>query len=296
MINTIRLESIEEVMKIVTEQDYVSYMDRYRSQYYYLGLPNSEFRLQTSLRRNCKQLSRELEPSLLRSFTKYAVIDAPTIAGSVWRQLIIGRHHGLPSRLLDCSRSPLISLHFATSGESLDTLGTHDAVVWRLDVRELHSLLPESYQVPLKREKASIYTVDMLQEVVGSLEQYDEDMGTGSMVVIEPPSLDQRIINQYGNFLIVPSGIEDVEAFLNEKTEHTVRYIIPAELCWRVRDILDQMNISERIVFPGLDGLSAWLARHYYVKSEPDGTPEALRPSGSSDEEISGDIKEDSAT
>ena len=60
--------------------------------------------------------------------------------------------------------------------------------------------------------------------------------------------------------------MEDVETFLSEYTKSSVRFIIRKELRWQVRDLLDQLNISERIVYPGLDGLSEWLARHYYVK------------------------------
>ena len=266
MVTTIQLDTLPKVMKLMEEQNYDSGIDRFRSPYYYIGLPDSSFTLKTSLERNCKHLAKTLEPSLLRSFTKYAVIDDPMIADSVWRQMIVGRHHGLPTRLLDCTHSPLIALHFATSGESSEALGTHDAVIWRLNIKEIHALLPANYKIPLLREKADIYTVDMLKEVVNDLDQYDRDMGKSAMVLVEPPSVDQRIISQFGNFLVVPLHMPSIEGFLEEYAADTVRYIISKDLCWRIRDMLDQLNVSERTVYPGLDGLSLWLARHYFVK------------------------------
>ena len=86
------------------------------------------------------------------------------------------------------------------------------------------------------------------------------------MIIIEPPSINQRIVNQYSFFSLVPMEMTDIEKFLDERTEKTIKYVIRADLRWRVRDMLDQTNISERIVYPGLDGLSKWIARHYYVK------------------------------
>lgn len=39
---------------------------------------------------------------------------------------------------------------------------------------------------------------------------------------------------------------------------------IPGYLEWEVRDGLDQSNITERVLFPGLDGMCSGLSRRYF--------------------------------
>ena len=106
----------------------------------------------------------------------------------------------------------------------------------------------------------------MLGELTENLEKYDSEMADKAMTLLEPPSIDQRIINQYSYFSVVPSQMKDIERFLEEHTTKTKKYVIDKNIKWRVRDMLDQMNINERIAYPGLDGLTLWLKRHYYVK------------------------------
>lgn len=266
MVKVETITDIDKIWELMTEQKYDAGIQRYRSSYLYRGLPNQSYCLMTSLQRNCKNKQRDIEGSILRNFTKYAAIEDPQLTESIWRQLIIGQHHGLPTRLLDWTYSLPVGLHFATSGEDLSYMDQHDGALWKIDIEEINSLLPSDYKAVLALEKAYLFTVDMLMNLANDLEKYDNDMGGSSMVLLEPPSIDQRIINQYSYFSIIPKKVQDIEVFLNDNTSNTVKYIIDKNIRWQIRDILDQMNINERVVYPGLDGLSAWLKRHYYVK------------------------------
>ena len=268
MIKTVRISETEELMTLIADQKYREDIGRYRSMFVYRGIPDADYPMTTSLYRNCKHLQKVLEPAILNNFKKYAVIEDPSVEQSVWMQMILGQHYGLPTRLLDWSHSALVALHFAATETDMDKMEEHDCAVWRIDMTELHSLLPEMYKKALNESTTSIFSVKTLSSVTESLEQYDLDMRSNSMVVVEPPSIEQRIVNQYSFLSIVPMGISDVEKFLDEKTSNTVKYVIDGKLRWRLRDMLDQLNISERIVYPGLEGLSSWIARHYFVKDK----------------------------
>ena len=267
MIQEIRIETVEDLMPLLAEQEYRPEIGRNRNGYLYRGMPDTSYKMVTSLSRCCKQLQKTLEPAILNNFAKYALCVDPTVTQSVWNRMITGQHNGLPTRLLDWSHSALVALHFATTEDNLDDMPAHDCMVWRIDMNEQISHLPEKYRLAVGKEQTTLFSVEMLSKVTGdSLEQYDEDMGDHSMVIIEPPSTNSRIITQYSFFSVVPMGMPDIEKYLDERTEHTVKYMIDKKLRWRVRDMLDQLNISERLFFPGLDGLSKWIARHYYVK------------------------------
>lgn len=268
MVTKIEIASIDALCAVIMEQDYRDDLKRHRSKYLYRGLPNSSYKLVTSLSRICKSEQSKTEEALLNNFYKYAAQETNAMAQSEWSRMVIGQHHGLPTRLMDWSYSPLVGLHFATSGIDLDSLGKNDTALWKIDIEELNQLLPPKYKRVLHQNRAHLFTVGMLENLKIDLATYDKDMKGSSLLLLEPLSMDQRIINQYSFFLAIPSGISDVEEFLDKKTNNSVKYTIHANLCWQIRDLLDQLNISERMVYPGLDGIAQWLKRRYYHRGK----------------------------
>lgn len=266
MYNTVIIDTLAKAMDLIMDNTYDNSINRFRSPYVYRGLSNSNHNLATSLQRNCKD-KLELEKSILRNFAKYASMEVPEHTTSIWRQMILGQHHGLPTRLMDWTCSPLVGLHFALDN-TLDVLDIFDSIVWKVNLYEMNSMLPDKYQQKLEEHSACLMTIDMLEDIGCDLKKYDDDMGETSILFIEPPSIDSRIINQYSYFSVIPSGIGDIEKFLNTNANDITKYIIRKDIKWLLRDKLDQLNINERILFPGLDGLATWLKRHYFVRAD----------------------------
>lgn len=267
MYKVIELNTMDEVLKLAADQPFDSTNKRNRGYYLYRGLPNDAFELKTSLQRNCGDLSKSLEPKILANFSKYTAMEADVETDTVWKRMLLGQHHGLPTRLLDWTHSPFIAMHFATSSD-MNTLNQNNCVIWRIDIKELHDKLPQRFKDVIAEEGTIVFSVEMLNKAAGSIEEYDRQMGDKAMVIMEPPSMDPRIVNQYAFFSVVPGDVTSIEEFLDKYTEKTVKYIINKDLKWRIRDFLDEANISERTVYPGLDGICKWLARHYYVKKD----------------------------
>ena len=70
-------------------------------------------------------------------------------------------------------------------------------------------------------------------------------------------------MNQFALFSVMNNPTSVLDEWLIQHPDTYRRIIIPKELKLEVRDKLDQANITERVLFPGLDGLAKWLKRHY---------------------------------
>lgn len=253
-----QVASWAELTEILYADSWQEAIGRFRSDFAFRGveLPGPE--LVTGLMRLGGDFAA-MEGHLLRNFRKYAYRDAVP-SDSPWNWPALGQHHGLPTRLLDWTFSPFVALHFAT--EHLDRFGD-DSVVWCVDFMKTRRFLPAALRDILEEEGANVFTAEMLSRVADGLPAFDRLAAEPFVAFLEPPSLDDRIVNQFAIFSLMSSPSADLDAWLNEHPGLSRRIVIPAWLKGEVRDKLDQANITERVLFPGLDGLSLWLKRYY---------------------------------
>jgi hypothetical protein len=233
---------------------------RHRSRHAFRGMSDESHKLVTGLMRLGGPY-RNLEKHLLRNFTKYAhksVVERD----SLWHWLSVAQHHGLPTRLLDWTYSPAVAMHFATCDLSRYDV---DGAIWKVDYAKSHAVLPKKVRRALEREGAHIFTVEMLSETVKRLSDLDDLSSAKSdfAIFFEPPSLDDRIVNQFAYFSVLTRADLAMDDWMASNPGVWTKVIIPRDLKWEIRDKLDQSNVTERVLFPGLDGLSQWLKRHY---------------------------------
>jgi hypothetical protein len=231
---------------------------RYRSPFAFRGDSRCNRGLQTGLVRLGGDTGAK-ERHLIRNFRKYA---RRSFVGddSVWNWLALAQHHGLPTRLLDWTYSPYVALHFVTATpQAMDVAGE----VWMMNVKRVHEELPGPLRALLRAEGSDVFTGEMLSKVTDSVDGLVELAEKPFALFLEPPSLDDRIINQAALFSLMSTDEAQLGEWLEERPEAVRRVVIPAALKWEVRDRLDQINLTERVLFPGLDGLSEWLARYY---------------------------------
>ena len=258
----VTVTSWNQLQELLYQDSWQEGIRRFRSSYAFRGMPDANDDLVTALARLGDRFD-QTEPHILRAFRRYARPEEAA-GSSLWNWLALAQHHGLPTRMLDWTYSPYVALHFMTEDMNLYD---RDGVVWAVDYVRANAQLPQVLKDVAARECAGVFSADMLDEAADSLAKFDE-LGKDNpfVVFMEPPSLDARIVNQFALFSLMSSPTARLDEWLEQHPELHRRLIVPASLKWEVRDKLDQANVTERVLFPGLDGLSRWLKRYYTPK------------------------------
>jgi hypothetical protein len=259
-VEPIRIRNWNELNDVLFRDSWFAPHGRFRGPFVYRGMTNASWGLETSLSRLGGSY-QSLERAMFRNFRKYAHRDAAP-GESFWHWLVLAQHHRLPTRLLDWTFSPLVGAHFAT--DDLNDFAV-DGAVWKVDFIRAQESLPRG--LTALRRGHVVFTTDMLDRYAASMEEFDRKLARSkepALVFLEPPSLDDRIVNQAA-FLSVtaPAGASAEDCLRRLPGDACLKVVIPASVKLEIRDKLDMLNITERMIYPGLDGLSMWLKRYY---------------------------------
>jgi hypothetical protein len=265
MNNELTIRSWRELMDIFeSNSGFQTDIKRFRSNWVYRGVSNAAWRNETSLQHTNMPKIELVEKHLLRRLKMYAP-QSSVHDNSMWSWLTLGRHYGLPTRLLDWSFSYYMALHFALSDHT--RFDEADAAIWCVDIRAVQDTLPQG---PVKNsfdeEGSFTFTMYTLNRFWGTLEELTDQQHPDVLIFFEPPSFDDRIANQFALLSTTRNPRTITSDWLEQHPQLYRKIIIPRELKWEFRDRLDQLNITERITYPGLEGLTRWLRRTYYYR------------------------------
>lgn len=262
-VKTIEVKSLGDLLDRATPNEADPASGRLRDTSIYRGVSRAEDPLLTSLDRlggleqpHCKS---HLEEHLLRNFIRYGKPFLPGNRENLWEIMVIAEHHGLPTRLLDWTHSPLVAAHFATLSP-----GHTDRVVWRLDWKAVHKkfglrelvFLVEDLDALLK-ERGLPATWEFLNCNIPATQEF--------ICVLEPPAITPRLAVQSGAFTLCSAKDRSLDKVLeaHDLLDSLTAFVIPADRTDYIRDQLDLCTVDERRLFPGLDGIAAELRRYY---------------------------------
>jgi hypothetical protein len=254
--SAVRVSSWNGLMDALFFESWRPDIGRFRSNHAFHGVPRARQPLTTGLSRLA---NAGVETHLLRNFRKYAP-RAVVARDSLWNWLALGQHHGLPTRLLDWTYSPFVALHFATAApDAFDV----DGAVWCIDFVAANAYLPDALKRVLAAEGSNVFTAEMLDPLAGTLGDLEGLSDDPFLLFMEPPSVDDRIVNQFALLSTMSRADASLRSWLARRPDLARVIVVPAALKLEIRDKLDQANITERVLYPGLDGLARWLRRQY---------------------------------
>ena len=202
-----------------------------RGKWVFRGHSNQEYDLIPSVGREIgHNFSTDIdyEKHLFDMFCREAQGYLSHIPTNEWDWLSLAQHHGLPTRLLDCTYNPLVALFFAVESNT--------------------------------DKDAAFIALKISDKVSGKSSPFE----TKKPLKYYPNIVSQRIRTQEGLFIVSPNPKKDLSSLISPDDMETFR--IKANAKKEIQYYLFRLGIHKSLLFPDVDGLASRIKWQSSVK------------------------------
>ncbi|GLQ96141.1 FRG domain-containing protein [Dyella mobilis] len=226
---------------------------------WFRGMMNGQYHLTPGAFRKKKKGSEIDEESITDEFLVSLPMYGGTKFSGSWEIYSLMQHHGLPTRLLDWSKSPLVALFFALDFEEKKVSSDLSPVVWVLNAYKVNELVHNDPRIFIPKMG---YGPPEVEKLVGSYlpdtlrptSSFDGTKRPSGPISIEPTFSNPRLIAQSGCFTV--HGSDSIP--LNQvpgMDAHLYRIDIKPVATPKLRDDLERLGYRADLIYPDLDHL-----------------------------------------